>query len=256
MSGMGTVSVRQRSARRLAVIADTHGNAAALTAVLAAIEESDVDLVVSLGDSTYGSEPDPTRALLESIRQPAIHIRGNGERALFELRRGRDANPRECWMREHHSDATHDFLEQSVESAVVTIDGLGDVLFCHGSPRSDIELITQRTSEERMRALMRDVPERILVTGHTHLQFDRHVAGIRSINPGSVGMPYSETQGAFWAILGPDVQLMRSEYDVEETVRAYQASGDPLASEMVSILRSPPAPEEVIAHAESLEFRE
>lgn len=256
MNGAGTASVVKRSARRVAVISDTHGNAAALTAVLAAIEDADIDLVVSLGDSTYGCEPEKTRALLESIGHPAIHIRGNGERALFELRRGRDGDDRECWMREHHSETTHDFLERSVESDVVTIDGLGDVRFCHGSPRSDIELVTPGTSDERMRALMQAVPERILVTGHTHLQFDRQVAGIRSINPGSVGMPYMGRQGAFWAILGPDVRLMRTEYDLEETVRAYQASGDPLANEMIEILRSPPTPDQVIAHAESLEFRE
>jgi len=256
MNGVGTASVVKRSAGRVAVVSDTHSNVAALTAVLAAIEESDIDLVVSLGDSTYGSEPERTRTLLESVRYPAIHIRGNGERALFELRRGRDGDDRECWMREHHSEATHDFLEQSVESAVVTIEGLGDVHFCHGSPRSDIELITPGTPDERMRTLMLGVPERILVTGHTHLQFDRQVVGIRSINPGSVGMPYHELRGAFWAILGPDVQLMRTPYDIEETVRAYQASGDPLTNEMIGVLRTPPTPDEVIEYGESLEFRE
>jgi hypothetical protein len=105
-----------------------------------------------------------------------------------------------------------------------------------------------------MRALMKGVPERTLVSGHTHLQFDRRVVGIRSVNPGSVGMPYHELPGAFWAILGPDVELKRTEYDLQETIRGYQASGDPMTKEMIETLLSPPTPAEVIAHAERLEF--
>ncbi len=68
--------------------------------------------------------------------------------------------------------------------------GLGPVRFCHGSPRSDEELVTFATPETRIRALMEGVPERVLVSAYTHIQFDREVAGIRSVNPGSVGMPY------------------------------------------------------------------
>jgi putative phosphoesterase len=238
------------------VIADIHGNAPALAAILAEIDRVDVDLIVSLGDATWGGQPEETRTLLESIRRPAIFISGNGERALRELREGREGNDRESWMRDHHSPATYAFLETFVESAVISVEGLGPVRFCHGSPRSDIELITAETPAKRMRALMHGVPERVLLTGHTHLQFDRQVAGIRSINPGSVGIPYHELRGAFWAILGPDVALKRTDYDLQDAVRAYQASGDPLTKEMIEVLLSPPSAAEVTAYAESLEFRE
>jgi len=204
------------NAKRLAVISDVHGNAPALRAVLAEIEQSDAELVVSLGDVTWGVQPEETRMLLESLDRPAIFVNGNGERALRELRAGRDGNERELWMRDHHSDATFAFLAMFVDSAVVTVDGLGAVRFCHGSPRSDIELITPETPVERMRALMEGVPETVLASGHTHLQFDRRVAGLRSVNPGSVGMPYHDLRGAFWAFFGPDVTLMRTDYDLEE----------------------------------------
>jgi putative phosphoesterase len=241
---------------RVAVIADIHGNAPALAAVLRAIDDADVDVVVSLGDATWGAQPEETRVLLESIRRPAIFVAGNGERALRELRSGREGNERECWMRDQHSPATYAFLATSVESATLDVTGLGAVRFCHGSPRSDIELVTSKTPAERIRSLMEGVAERVLVTAHTHLQFDRAVAGIRSINPGSVGMPYHERRGAFWAILGPDVDLRRTDYDLDETIRAYEASGDPLTNEMIDVLRSPPTPDEVTAHAEGLQFRE
>ncbi|HWL32890.1 MAG TPA: hypothetical protein VNP89_04730, partial [Gaiellaceae bacterium] len=126
--------------------------------------------------------------------------------------------------------------------------------FCHGSPRSDEELVTPETPEERVRAMTAEIEETVLVTAHTHLQFDRRVAGVRSINPGSVGMPYEGRDGAYWALLGPDVELRRTEYSVERASAEYRASGDPLAEQMVEILVSPPTREEVITHAEGLEF--
>jgi predicted phosphodiesterase len=232
------------------------GNGSALRAVLRELAELDADLLVSLGDMTWGVQPEETRELLQAVELPAIFVSGNGERALRELRAGRDADTREGWMRDHHSPQTYDFLDTFVEHAVVHVDGLGDVRFCHGSPRSDIELVTPETPAQRIQAMTDGVPERVLLTGHTHLQFDREVAGIRSVNPGSVGLPYHQLRGAFWAVLGPDVELRRTDYDLEETVRAYRASDDPLADAMIEILLSPPSPEEVIAHAEAHEFRE
>jgi len=233
-----------------------HGNAPALRAVLGEVAESDAELLVSLGDLTWGVQPEETRALLQAFELPTIFVSGNGERALRELRDGRDGNARERWMLDHHSPETYAFLDTFVEHAVVHVDGLGSVRFCHGSPRSDVELVTPATPEQRIRAMTEGVPERVLLTAHTHLQFDREVAGIRSVNPGSVGMPYTGRRGAFWAMLGPDVELRRTDYDLEETVRIYEDSDDPLADAMIEILLTPPGPDEVIAHAEAHEFRD
>ena len=103
-------------------------------------------------------------------------------------------------------------------------------------------------------AMTADVSERVLVTAHTHVQFDRVVAGVRSINAGSVGMPYEGRGGAFWAILGAEVDLRTTEYSLEFAAERYRASGDPLAEQMVDLLFTPPTREEVIEHAERLEF--
>ena len=81
------------------------------------------------------------------------------------------------------------------------------MLFCHGSPRSDEEILTRISSEERVAAAVADVSEDVVVCGHTHVQFDRRAAGKRLINAGSVGMPYEARPGAYWALLGPDVEL-------------------------------------------------
>ena len=157
-------------------------------------------------------------------------------------------------MLEAHSEDDIAFLRQAVEGTTVDVDGLGPVRFCHGSPRSDEELITYATPEERLLEAMAERPERVLVSAHTHIQFDREVAGIRSINPGSIGMPYMGEPGAFWAVLGPDVELRRTDYDVDEAVRRYRETDDPLAEQMVDILLSPPAPEEVIASEKERPF--
>ena len=95
----------------------------------------------------------------------------------------------------------------------------------------------------------------MLVTAHTHLQFDRDVAGIRSVNAGSVGMAYGVEPGrACWALLGPDVELRQTSFSVDEAVVRYRASGDPDAERMIELLESPPPTDEVIEHAERLEF--
>ncbi len=242
--------------RRVAVLSDVHGNAVALAAVLAELAAEPPDLIVSGGDLTWGPLPRETVALLRDLPAPFTLVRGNAERALFEFLDdpARAERPREQWMLEAHSEQDVAFLRQAVEGATVEVDGLGAVRFCHGSPRSDEELITYATPEERLRDAMAGQPERVLVSGHTHIQFDREAAGIRSINPGSVGMPYMGERGAFWAVLGPGVELRRTDYDVDEAVRRYRATDDPLAEQMAEILLAPPTPEEVVASEEERPF--
>ena len=114
----------------------------------------------------------------------------------------------------------------------MTVDGLGRVLFCHGSPRSDEEILTRISSEERVAAACAGVEEATVVCGHTHVQFDRDVAGKRLVNAGSVGMPYEAQPGAYWALLGPDVELRRTAYDLEAAAAAIRATGFPGADEL------------------------
>jgi predicted phosphodiesterase len=240
------------AAHRVAVLSDVHGNAVALEAVLSELASVEPDLVVFGGDLTWGSLPEETIALVVALPFPARFVRGNAERAL--LGSASDRTERECWLLERHSADTVEFLASFAERVSVYIDEFGPVCFCHGSPRSDEELVTPETPAERMRALTANIGERTLVTAHTHLQFDRRVADLRSINPGSVGMPYEGREGAYWALLGPDVEFRRTEYSIEQAAELYRASGDPLAEPMVELLVNPPTREEVIAHAEGLVF--
>jgi len=255
------LSRRSHPVGQVAVLSDVHGNAVALEAVLRELRAGpEPDLIVFGGDLTWGPLPEESWALVAHLHS-AVFVRGNAERALAEAAErddiGRDAEltERERWMVERHSPATRARLADFVESAVVEIEALGPVRFCHGSPRCDEELVTFATPEPRMRAMLDGVPEKVLVTAHTHLQFDRRVADIRSINPGSVGMPYEGQSGAaYWALLGPEVELQQTPYDIDEAVRRYRATDDPRAELMVEILVHPPRPEEVVEHAEAQEF--
>jgi predicted phosphodiesterase len=227
-----------------------HGNAAALAAVLAELEEVQPDLVVFGGDLTWGAEPRETFRLASALGN-AVFVRGNADRAVLERV---TESERERWMQEQHTAELRDFLGGFAEHQVAEVDGLGAVRFCHGSPRSDEECVTPETPEERVREFMAGVDERLVVTAHVHIQFDREIAGVRSVNAGSVGLPYEGRPGAYWALLGPDVELRRTEYDVDEAVAAYRESGFPEPEPLVELLLEPPGPDEVIEHAEKVVF--
>jgi putative phosphoesterase len=235
-------------ARRVAVLSDVHGNAVALQAVLEDLAAEDHDLVVFGGDLTWGPEPKETHRLAAGL-DAARFVRGNADRAIVE-RDGETERAR--WMQEQHSGELRAFVEGFDEQLVVDVDGLGPVRFSHGSPRSDEECVTPETPDDRVREFMDDVPERVLVTAHVHIQFDRQVAGIRSVNPGSVGLAYEGEPGAFWALLGPDVELRRTEYDVERAAAACRKL--PGGEQLAELLLSPPQRSEVIEDAERRVF--
>jgi len=217
--------------------------------VLVELEREQPDLIVFGGDLTWGPLPEETFSLAASLE--ARFVRGNADRAVLE---NVSSTEREKWMQAHHTPEMRDFLAGFEEYVVVDVDGLGPVRFCHGSPRTDEECVTPETPEARVREFSAGVAERVIVTAHVHIQFDREVAGIRSVNAGSVGLPYEGRPGAYWALLGPGIELRRTEYDLEETVALYRASGQPNVEQIVEMMVEPPEPREVIDHAEKVIF--
>ena len=189
---------------RVAALYDVHGNLPALEAVLA---EIDAELIVVGGDVVGGAFPAETVERLRGLGERARWIRGNAERELVEppgqLER----------LQDDLTDEQIDFLYALPERVEVDVEGVGNVLFCHATPASDLDLVTPLTSEERLAAILAGVRADVVVAGHTHMQDDRRAPGVRWLNAGSVGMPYEDLPGAYWALLGPDVELRRTEYD-------------------------------------------
>jgi hypothetical protein len=183
-------------------------------------------------------------------------IRGNGERAL-----GPDAGDAVIGEAEealrftasYFSDDERDRLSSLPATVILDVDGLGETLFCHASPRNDLDIVTPGTPDGRFRELLEGVPQRVVVAGHTHMQLDRAADGVRWINPGSVGMPYEGEVAAFWALLGPDVEMRRTPFDAERSAAALLASGWPDAESFVEEnLRAAPTREEVVTLFEQI----
>jgi putative phosphoesterase len=211
---------------RVAALYDIHGNLPALDAVLADMPH--VDAIVVGGDVLPGPLARETldrRASLDRVHS----VRGNGDR-----------------------DAIGEYPEVAgwPDTVTLDIDGLGPVLFCHGSPRSDTEMITIYTGEDRLAPMLEGVEEHVIVGGHTHRQFDRTLLGRRIVNAGSIGLPYEGVAAAFWLLLGPDVELRRTDYDVPAAVERLTEGGGPAVEYLKESLIEPTDPDEVAAYFE------
>jgi predicted phosphodiesterase len=238
---------------RVAALADVHGNPTALEAVLAEVAREQPDLIVSCGDLTWGALPGETLALLEPWGDRVLFVRGNGERELVE--RKLDSEVAQWEHEEHEGDRLRGYLHRTRAHVVVDVDGLGPTRFCHGSPRSDEECVTVETPAGRVAEFMTGVPEGCVVTAHTHMQYDRRVGETRLVNPGSVGLPYEPEPGyAYWALLGPDVELRRTAYDLDAAIERMRAAGKPKFEQIEELMRTPPSHAEVIEHAERVVF--
>jgi predicted phosphodiesterase len=242
------------TAARVAALYDVHGNLPALEAVLADVERAEADLVVFGGDVATGPMPAETIELARGLSERAVFVRGNGERGLvdwFDGERPEVDSQIETtlrWSAESITREQRDFLERFSEEAVIDIDGLGPVVLCHATPRSDEEIVTTATPDDEFEEAFAGAKERLVVCGHTHMQFERLAGPTRVVNAGSVGMPYEGGPGAFWALLGPEVSLRRTDFDAEAAAARIRASGFPLGDEFAEEnVLNPPSREEVTA---------
>ena len=211
-----------------------HGNLPALEAALAEIEREDPDVVLVGGDVSAGPFPAETLELLRTGGDGVVWIRGNADREP------------DAWCAAQLSDEQRAFLAGLPTSVVLDVEALGPVLFCHGSPRSDDEILTRATSDDRLGDALAGVGERVVVHGHTHMPYRRDFWHFQVVCPGSVGMPYGET-GAHWALFGPGVALRRTEYDLDAAAARIRASGWPEAARFAeeNVLTVPDADEAV-----------
>ncbi|HZO50266.1 MAG TPA: metallophosphoesterase family protein [Gaiellaceae bacterium] len=220
---------------RVAALYDVHGNLPALEAVLADPRCSEADVVVSGGDLCAGPMPLETLELLR--RRRAVFVRGNADRELTG------------WPAERLTPARRAELRAWPLTATIAVGGLGDVLFCHASPRRDDEILTRATPDPVVAEACAGAA--LVVCGHTHVQYDRVVGATRVVNAGSVGAPYEGRAAAFWALLGPEVQLVSTEYDVDAAVASIRATGYDNADELAQILLSPYGSDEATEELEA-----
>lgn len=191
---------------RTAALYDVHGMPWALEAVLAEVEREPVDAVVFGGDLVAGPFPVETLALARAVPN-ASFVRGNAERAPNEHIA---AKLGEADVEELRAWPLH-----------ITLDG---VLYCHATPASDEEIVTDASSDEKIAAILNGVDAQLVVGGHTHMQQRRGAY----VNAGSVGMPYEGEVAAFWLLVDDgEPSFRRTPFDVDAAIAALARSDWP-----------------------------
>jgi diadenosine tetraphosphatase ApaH/serine/threonine PP2A family protein phosphatase len=211
----------------LVLLYDIHGSLPALDAVLADVESAGADAYLLGGD--YGAWGPHPRECVERLRAlpRTTWIRGNGERWTREPPLDRPEVVETLRERESGYGTDEGWLYSL--QAQVELDG---VLYCHGSPLSDVESFPPEPGPDDER-MLDGVRDKTVVFGHSHLQFRRPGPnGTTLINPGSVGMPLDGDVRAAYAVRrgDGDFQLRRVEYDVERAAAAYEALGGDFAA--------------------------
>lgn len=241
------------SVKRVAALYDIHANLPALDAALEDARRADVERIVIGGDVFPGPMPVEAFARVRALGLPTEYIYGNCEVALLAAREGRDpgrmpdrSKESMRWCAQQISDLDEQTLRSWPKTVTLEIDGLGEVVFCHGTPRDENEIFTRLTPENVVAKALEGVHATMVVCGHTHMQFDRVVGGIRVVNAGSVGMPFGPP-GADWLLLGPNVVLCHTDYDLIRAAERVRQSKYPEAEEFAAkYLLHPPGEAEML----------
>lgn len=239
----------------VAVLPDVHGNLFALDAVLAELEAHPPEAVVVGGDIVAGPMPAEVLARLRELPWPVHWLRGNADRAVVM---GFDGTippallehplyQGDAWAATFLEREDRDMLDALPPLLALEVAGLGPILFCHATARSDEERVTTATPPERLERILDEATADLIVAGHTHRQFDRTVGERRFVNAGSIGRPYEHEPGAYWLRLGPGVDLRRTAYDTAGADRRFHELGYPAAD----LVFAPVDPDAVAAKYEA-----
>jgi putative phosphoesterase len=257
---------------RVAALYDIHGNLPALDAVLNEVRDAGVDQVVVGGDVIPGPLPRETLARLLALNTPVQFIHGNGELAALAQIGSPDPDAVSYWgttsgyslpeplrevVRWTARQVRPDYdrvLESWPKTVRFEIPGLGDVLFCHGTPQSETECFTRLTPEDLLLPVFQELNVPLVVCGHTHMQFDRMIGRTRVVNAGSVGLPFGRT-GADWLLLDADVQLRHTSYDLAAAAECIRGTHYPQADEFAGQLLQPPSEAQILEQFTHLSFR-
>lgn len=176
---------------RLAVLADIHGNADALAAVLADVLDQSPDAMVNLGDCFSGPLDAARTAQLLAGAGFAATVRGNHDRWLA------DPNAMDAWDKRAHDQLSAETLAWlAALPATAVID---DAFLCHATPHDDMSYwledytpdgTPRRAPLDKITARAKNIPQTLMLCGHTHVPRAVQLASGRMVvNPGSVGCP-------------------------------------------------------------------
>ena len=242
--------------KRYAIISDIHGNAGALSAVLADINLRGIINVINLGDFFFGAlQPEKVAELLR--QNPMVCITGNTDREILE-NTDKEGMPR---VKADLSAQSINWLKSLPKTA--SIDNL--IFACHGTPESDNEYLLEKVTQhgvfvyndEDLIEKTKNIKERIILCGHSHVNRVIYLSnGKMIINPGSVGLPAylgnaeyrfameSMTPHAKYAIITADgdvinVEQVNCTYDWNEAAQIAREHGNENAAQFLLHGRMP-----------------
>ncbi len=232
---------------RIALISDIHGNLVSLNAVLADIEQRQVNQIICLGDiATLGPQPAEVMARIRQLG--CTCIMGNHDEFLI------DPNligsyTGENWLRQTIEWCINQLPPEDIEfvrtfrpSLEVPLNETNDKLLCyHGSPRSNTDLLLAITPPTNLDVILSGYKATIMAGGHTHIQMLRQHKGTLVVNSGSIGMPFEQAMyvhaprflpWAEYAILNYHnghitIELCRVAVQMEKVLQAGQESNLP-----------------------------
>lgn len=229
---------------RLAVMADIHGNLAALEAVLADVARVAPDRVVVNGDViNRGPQSRECLGIIRDTGWPVVF--GNHEEYVLKFR---DDDIPEEWrtdwylptrrVAEELSDDDIAFIRALPWHFVVDEPGLPAIRIVHGSPRHLNEGLGYWLSNAELCEIIAGVPEPVVIGAHSHRPFERHVDGRWVLNCGAVGAPFNGNPAAQYLVLdGSDgawqADFRAVPYDRTPTYEAW-AQGNLLARSMIA----------------------
>lgn len=232
---------------RIGVLADVHGNAVALKAVLREIQEAGVDRLICLGDVCVLG-PQPRECLHMLLEAGCPTVLGNTDDWLLSGLRFVSGEPDPIttaivdWTRRQLTERDMEALAR-FEPSVTIVSATSTIECFHGSPLSYNDVIGSTTPEVEVKRLLKDCDARVWIGGHTHVQMVRRHCNGHIVNPGSIGLPgvgpgtpgllvNRDIDWAEYAILDVEegslsIDLRRTRLDMTAMMEAAQQSGMP-----------------------------
>ncbi|MFC4637274.1 metallophosphoesterase family protein [Deinococcus hohokamensis] len=226
---------------RAAIIADIHGNADALEAVLRDARQQGAERLIVNGD-VVNRGPDSVQVLEALLAQPSVQFTLGNHDDLLRLWQARsDALPAE-WFADPFWGAT-DWSARQLQDAgllevpaawpmaiTLEVPGLPLVQVAHGTAEHYRESLSEKTAPERVRALATQSGAGVLVGSHIHRPAQARVAGTLVLNTGAVGAPANGDPRAQYLLLSAEPGGWRPElravpYDRSGVLRRFETSG-------------------------------
>lgn len=226
---------------KIAVFGDIHGNIEALKAAYDAAVSHKVDKIYHLGD-LGGYAPFVNEVVDFIIEHEIEGVQGN-----YDYNVAADSEHCGCkyedpvqaaladksfaWTKKHSSERSKEFMRKLPET--LSFSALGKkVLFFHAAPHKNNLYWYEDRPEKFFREMAAKADADVLIYGHTHKPYRKHIGGKVFINAGSVGKPKDGDPRACVAmveIVARDVktEFLRVSYDVEKAASAIIESGLP-----------------------------